>query len=1447
MNGFPTISQSLSGISNVNVTGDITANTFESSTIGSYLGGATSNLQYQINSLSATVAGFINYTGNTGNTGVAGATGCTGVTGYKGNTGHTGNTGVTGATGCPGQNGVAGTTGCTGLQGLTGTTGATGVTGTTGTQGATGNTGNTGATGVVGKTGATGTTGVTGVTGCIGPTPIISIGSVSTSTSPNVSVDSASTPNNVILDFVLPQNNAGDILSAVATALASASFVAQFAGAILALGNAILNGTYSAVNNLTIYEELTQLQNEITALQGVTHYISTNYNTTTGLVPLNTNPTTTLTNDINLGSVPLRNTSPVIYIDSINQVLNNNGATVLAGGVTCGSNLVVSGTTVLTGGVSCGSNLVVSGASVLTGSVTCGSNLVVSGASVLTGNIICGNSLTVNGNITTKAIYGNNGTMSLYGTTLNSVVSNSGHSSVQLKNADSNELTLNFKADEANLLNTQDVQIIVTGVLNTIPNPHPNLNPATNNNGNMQIITQNMSFDDNNADTNGFLGDFNIAGFNVTVGRVGIFDTELPSVTKLASNIPEGSFTAFGNNTSVIYNQNEQYIQFKSNQSNDLNSFDAYVSCVGVPSTYSETILNSYHGTHNSLLNSIGTLGLQASVVNIGNFADEIQIGTYQIGFGTLGYGTPIGANWNPELHNPELLPTAPLLNRITVGTVNSIVTLNGGLTTTGSVNFTVIPTSSQTTPPTDTQFITKGYGDSHYGGTTILGSNNSWSGHNYYNTYLPSSTLTPASASDLVTKTYVDSSFGIIIGTNAWTNRNSFNTYLPTSTVTPASASDLVTKTYVDGKFGIITGTNAWTNTNTFNTYLPSSTVTPVNTGDLVTKTYCDTKSNALLTSNNTWTGTNAFNTSLPTSSVTPSGTSDLVTKTYCDTALLASNNTWTGTNLFNNYSLQTDNTSYNVGVGYQSLHNGYSNCGLSNIGIGYQAGYNCVGTTTSNQHNILLGSQSGYNLASGCDHNIMIGQQAGYNASSSASNCIYIGQLAGYNNTNPTENVCIGSCANQYQSGGSQNVIIGSQAGFHNSGYQNTYLGFMAGAGGSGGSNGYSNVFIGPANGFSITSGNYNVSSGDSACYSITSGSGNTCFGTSSGQNITTSGYSTCIGYNAGFSNNTSNNTFVGGQAGYNCNAGQNTFVGWDCGFSATSGTDNTIMGDNASYALTTGGKNTIIGSASASLLTSGDNNVVMGYQTGTRMTSGRENTLLGINAGNYLSSGHSNTFVGAGAGNWTPISTYSNCTAIGYNAGTEITGDNQVVIGTTAEKVILPNTISLPNVPMVYCCLDIYNATYVGSTTYITSVSGQNAICIASNSVGVTLCFNYYNIFATTGFNQTGYNKVNGRFTPAKAGFYQLSYQIFVNSCTGGTYSILGNFYKGSTGVTAPVLDYQFGSSSGQVINQSIMFYFNGSTDYFFVSVNNSSGAVYIGGSNPVTWFQGIYLHS
>lgn len=101
--------------------------------------------------------------GDKGDPGPAGIQGPAGSVGAQGPKGDTGNTGPAGPKGDTGSQGVAGPTGATGPKG------DTGLQGQAGSAGATGPKGDTGSTGAVGPTGATGAT---------GPSPKVSLGTL---------------------------------------------------------------------------------------------------------------------------------------------------------------------------------------------------------------------------------------------------------------------------------------------------------------------------------------------------------------------------------------------------------------------------------------------------------------------------------------------------------------------------------------------------------------------------------------------------------------------------------------------------------------------------------------------------------------------------------------------------------------------------------------------------------------------------------------------------------------------------------------------------------------------------------------------------------------------------------------------------------------------------------------------------------------------------------------------------------------------------------------------------------------------------------------------------------------------------------------------------------------------------------------------------------------------
>ena len=98
MNGVPLISKNLSGVSNVNVSGDVTAQTIQSS-LGIYLNGIRSNVQTQIDTVALSKQGIQGNVGIQGNIGILGNIGLRATQGIQGIQGVQGSTGSQGDTG----------------------------------------------------------------------------------------------------------------------------------------------------------------------------------------------------------------------------------------------------------------------------------------------------------------------------------------------------------------------------------------------------------------------------------------------------------------------------------------------------------------------------------------------------------------------------------------------------------------------------------------------------------------------------------------------------------------------------------------------------------------------------------------------------------------------------------------------------------------------------------------------------------------------------------------------------------------------------------------------------------------------------------------------------------------------------------------------------------------------------------------------------------------------------------------------------------------------------------------------------------------------------------------------------------------------------------------------------------------------------------------------------
>ena len=230
-------------------------------------------------------------------------------------------------------------------------------------------------------------------------------------------------------------------------------------------------------------------------------------------------------------------------------------------------------------------------------------------------------------------------------------------------------------------------------------------------------------------------------------------------------------------------------------------------------------------------------------------------------------------------------------------------------------------------------------------------GNPNTFTGTNTFNINRPTSTITTAPGStDFITKQNADALYGgagnvFLNGNpNAFTGTNTFNSNRPTSTITGTPGStDFITKQNADALYtnntgdAILNGNNAFTGTNTFNTNRPTSTIagTPGST-DFITKQnadalYTNNTGDAILNGNNAFTGTTNTFLNRPAASSTPAtlaGTLDFVIKR--DTDLL----------------YVTKDTDQDI-TGKKTFENNVTLDGASNINIGQIELKGSVGNT--------------------------------------------------------------------------------------------------------------------------------------------------------------------------------------------------------------------------------------------------------------------------------------------------------------------------------------------------------------------------------------------------------------------------------------------------------------------------------------------------------------------
>jgi hypothetical protein len=219
-------------------------------------------------------------------------------------------------------------------------------------------------------------------------------------------------------------------------------------------------------------------------------------------------------------------------------------------------------------------------------------------------------------------------------------------------------------------------------------------------------------------------------------------------------------------------------------------------------------------------------------------------------------------------------------------------------------VNFNLLPTFIGTLGAIgSTNFITKRIADASYqliGSYATLGGTNAFTGTNTFNTNLPTSTLTPTTSTQLITKTYGDSTYPQLSVANTFTNINTFNNGVVINNTfvvnTTGSATFYNTSNPLIGVFTVNLTANTLTctllnstftktvgiqtanidaltvsNTAIFSGALPTYTGTSPTYADntFFPRSYGDTRY-AQLTANNTFSGTTTFTGSIVANSLT-------------------------------------------------------------------------------------------------------------------------------------------------------------------------------------------------------------------------------------------------------------------------------------------------------------------------------------------------------------------------------------------------------------------------------------------------------------------------------------------------------------------------------------------------------------------------------------------------
>ena len=221
-------------------------------------------------------------------------------------------------------------------------------------------------------------------------------------------------------------------------------------------------------------------------------------------------------------------------------------------------------------------------------------------------------------------------------------------------------------------------------------------------------------------------------------------------------------------------------------------------------------------------------------------------------------------------------------------------------------------------------------------------------------------------------------------------------------------------------------------------------------------------------------------------------------------------------------------------------------------------------------------------------------------------------------------------------------------------------------------------------------------------------------TRFGNSALANNTTGFNNSAFGHFAAYNNtDASCNTAIGACSSfYNVHGEHNTAIGAGSMCNNVGGELNTAVGSSALEGPfpsgNVGNQNVAIG-AQALYSNYGNQNVGVGCYALIDNTDGSGNTAVGYQAGRDLSGNSNfNTFLGFNTDISSNTLTYNNSTALGYNA--TIDASNQIVLGTASESVYIPGSY-----------VGIGNGNYNPGNGFILDVNGDALINNVTVGVG------------------------------------------------------------------------------------------------------------------------------